>query len=327
MVIELTNGLHCSCKKYNVGILTITISKRETMRVDEITTWEAFVGVAKQGNFSKAAKSLALTPSQLSKRIARLEDRLGVRLFQRSTRVVSLTNEGRALFPKVNSILEDLSGVESFFQEHQKLSGTVRVTCVTFVAHRLLLPVLKDFMAMYPDIEIQLDLSEKFVNLIESGFDMAIRIETPKDSELIYRKLAPNDLIFCVSPEYLRRNKTPLTKPADLLQHDLLMLSIHNRCKFKDSPSQLSAFEAAKKIRCEDGVFLTEMALQGFGVLVRSIWDVQDHLKNGRLVQVLANHPIETFGFIHAVIPSARYLAPRVRAFLDFVIKQSVSWN
>jgi DNA-binding transcriptional LysR family regulator len=290
------------------------------MKIEEIAAWEAFLGVATHGNFSKAAELLKVPVPQVSKRVAKLESQLGTRLFQRTTRVVTLTDEGRALLPKIKSVLEDLQEVESFFENKQELSGTVKVTCVPFVAHKLLLPVLPDFMKKHPKIHIELELSEKFMNIIESGFDMAIRIETPKDTDLIYRKLLPNDLIFCASPEYLKKNKSPLRSPKDLKDHDLLMLSIHKKCRFKDQSFQLGEFEKTKKLTCENGVFLADLALNGFGVLVRSVWDVQDHLKRGTLVQVLKKHPLETFGHIHAVVPSKRFLAPRVRAFLDFVV-------
>ena len=109
------------------------------------------------------------------------------------------------------------------------------MTCVPFIAHTLLLPALDRFMKLHPGIHIELELSESFVNIVESGFDMAIRIETPKDSDLVYRKLAPNDLIFCASPDYLKKNKAKLTNTEDLKNHDLLMLSIHRRCRFKNS--------------------------------------------------------------------------------------------
>ena len=108
---------------------------------------------------------------------------------------------------------------------------------------------------------------------------------------------------------------------------DSLILDIHHRCKFQESSLKLKDFVKNKKLSCHDGVFLTNMALNGMGILVRSIWDVQDHLKSGKLVQVLQDHPLETFGHIHVVIPSKRFLAPRVRTFFDFIIEQSQLWK
>lgn len=297
------------------------------MKIEDLSLWEAFRGVAQHGNFSRASEHLRIPVPQVSKRVGKLEDQLGVRLFQRTTRVVSLTDEGRALLPKVRSILEDLAEAESFFENIDELQGTIKLTCVPFIAHRLLLPAIREFMMIHPDIHFELDLAEKFHNIIEAGFDMAIRIETPKDSDLVYRKLIPNDLIFCASPQYLKKNKTPLKKIEDLRHHDLLMLSIHRRCLFEKTKTRLGDFAKNKKITCEDGVFLTEMACQGEGILVRSIWDVQNYLHEGRLVQVLKKPRLETFGHVHAVVPSKRYLAPRVRVFLDFLLEKSQGWK
>jgi DNA-binding transcriptional LysR family regulator len=296
------------------------------MQIDEVTAWEAFLGVAKKGTFSSASQHLKIPVPQVSKRVAKLESQLGVRLFQRTTRVVTLTEEGKALLPKIQSILEDLREAESLFESTQSLRGVVKVTCVPFVAHRLLLPILDEFLKLHPGIQIELELSERFLSIIDAGFDMAIRIETPKDSNLIYRRLAPNDLIFCASPKYLK-GKPVLSQPKNLSQHNLLMLSIHHRCRFKNEDLTLKEFESAKKLTCDNGAFLTDMALNGMGILVRSIWDVRDHLKAGTLVQVLKKYPLETFGHIHAVVPSKRFLAPRVRAFYDFVVMKSQSWT
>ena len=296
------------------------------MKVDEISSWEAFRAVATHGNFSKAGETLHLTTSQISKRVSKIEGQLGVRLFHRSTRVVRLTEEGHALLPRVNTILADLHALESTFQQNQELSGRVHVTCVPFVAHRLLIPVLKEFEKDYPNIQVHLELSKKFANIIETGIDLAIRIETPKDSELIYRKLVPNELIFCASPKYLKERATP-REPSDLLKHNLLALDIHDRCKFKNTSAKLGNFTKTRKLHCGNGVFLTEMAIRDGGILVRSKWAVEEQLENGELVEVLANHPLETFGHIYAVIPSKRFLAPRVRVFLERVVAHASQWH
>jgi len=290
------------------------------MKIDELSLWEAFQGVAIQKSFSKAAKILRVGAPQLSKRINKLESQLGVRLFTRSTRQVALTDEGQSLLPKVNSILEDLQGLETSFESKQRIEGTVRITCVPFIAHRFLLPLLKNFMKRHPDVQIDLELSEGFVNLVESNTDLAIRIDDgPSDSSLVYRKLAPNQLILCASPGYLKKAKAPLQRPSDLKRHDVLMLDVHSGCRFEKGSQTLGEFVKDERIACNNGWFLTELALQNFGVLVRSELDVQVHLKSGALVQVMKNHPIEAFGNIYAVIPSRRYLAPRVRALMDFI--------
>ena len=297
------------------------------MKVSDISAWETFLSVAKHLSFSKAASDIKIPLAQVSKRISKLEGQLYVRLFQRTTRVVSLTEEGQALVPKISSILDDLKDTENLFESSDRVTGTIKVTCVPFIAHRLLLPVIAKFMESNPATRIELELSEGFKNIVEEGYDMAIRIESPSDTNLVYRKLAPNDLVLCASPEYLKSSNKKPTTIDDLKNQTLFMLSIHKKCSFMGRKERLGQFAGSSKIVCENGAFLTDMALRGMGIVVRSIWDVQDHLKSGRLVQVLKKYPIETFGHIYAVIPSKRYLTPRVRAFMDFIVQDSKHWS
>lgn len=294
------------------------------MKVEEIAIWEAFRGVAIHGGFSKASKKMKESVPQISKRVAKLEDSLGVRLFQRSTRVVSLTDEGRALLPKVSAILEDLASIETSFENTKDLSGTIRITAVPFLAHRLLIPVIAKFRKLHPLVEIDIEISEGMVNLADSNIDLAIRIyDEPEDSNLIYRKLMPNQLVLCASPRYLKNHPTPIRTPRDLKNHELLMLEVHGGCQFINQTQPLADFAPSQKIVCENGWLLTQMALEGFGVLVRSLWDVRQNLEKGELIQVLKNAPLEPFGHVYAVIPSRRLLAPRVRTFLDFVLAEA----
>lgn len=295
------------------------------MKVYELALWEAFLAVAKFGSFSQAAKQLRVSPPQLSKRINKLEDALGVRCFQRSTRSVALTSEGRAMLPSVTALLTDLEDLEGQFADATNASGVVRVTCVPAVAERFILPRLRTFLDRNPAVQIELDLSERFVNLIEQNIDVALRIQKPTDTNLVYRKLASNDLVLCASPAYLKSCRKPLRTPEDLHDHPFLTLAIHDRVRFLGSERTLGDFRASRRIVCENGVMTRELAVQGYGVLARSLWDVRELLEKKVLVRVLENHPLESFGEMYAVIPSRRFLAPRVRRFLEFLLEPTSS--
>lgn len=295
------------------------------MKIDDLLGWKAFVAVANFESFAKAARDLNLPVSVVSKRVAALEDQLSVRLFQRTTRVVRLTEEGRSVLPRIKDLISNFHEIENTFSDKAELSGVVKVTCVPFVAHSLLIPILEKFYKAHPKVKIELSLSEKIEGLIDSGFDMAIRIHTPDDTDLIYKKLVPNDLVFCATPKYLK-DKPPLKSPEDLLNHDLLFLRIHEKCRFQNSELSIKKFSSKKIIESDSGVFLTDLALNNFGILVRSIWDVKKHLESGKLIQVLKKHPLETFGHIHAVIPNKKFLSPRARAFYEFVIEAAKTW-
>lgn len=295
------------------------------MKTDDVLALKAFSDVAQFGNFAKASKGLTVPVSVLSKRVAKLEGQLGVRLFQRSTRVVTLTDEGTALLPKVRAVLDGLSEIEATFDARRELTGTVKIASVPFVAQNLLIPVIREFQKRHPKLKVELFLQEKTVNLIESGIDLAVRIAKPDDSDLIYRKLVPNELVLCASPRYLKRAKK-VRAIEDLHAHDLLFLRIHHECKFTGKSVALKTFTACKRVESDNGAFLTELALKDFGILVRSLWDVKAHLESGRLVRVLEHSPLETFGHVYAVVPSRRYLAPRVRAFWDCLLSAAQTW-
>lgn len=297
------------------------------MKVENLNLWEAFQNVAKYGGFAAAARKMKISIPQLSKRIAKLEEQLGLRLFRRSTRSVLLTNEGEVILPKIALALENLGSIESTFESNAKLSGTIKITSVPFVAHRLLIPIFQKFMDLNPGISFDLDLSERLVNLTEDNIDIAIRIHaTPTESGLIYRKLVPNKLILCASPLYLARHK-PIKKLEDLKAHCFLMLNIHKQCLFEKKRICLADLEPKRVFYSDQGWFLTQLALQHCGVLVRSVWDVKSYLISGELVPILTNSPLKDFGQIYAVISNRKFLAPKVRAFLDFMVQESQQWE
>jgi DNA-binding transcriptional LysR family regulator len=209
--------------------------------------------------------------------------------------------------------------LERTFEEKFNLSGTLRITSVTHLAHRILIPVLKEFHGLYPEVQVEMDVSDTFQNLIESKFDLAFRIDEPEDSEMVYSWLFANELVICTAPGYLDRNPHPLKSPKDLAKHSVLIYeSVKSAC-FRKSGKPLREFIQQQKFLSESGPFLVDLARQGLGVLVRSRWDIQSDLDEGTLIEVLPNHPLESWGNAYAVIPSRRYLAPRVRALLELV--------
>lgn len=256
----------------------------------------------------------------VSKKVSRLEESLGVKLFQRSTRVVSLTDEGKAILPQILAIQDDISAVESQFASRnpKNISGRVRISSVPFLAEKILCPLVQQFQKLHPEIIVDIDTGERFADLIEEGIDMALRIENPKDKNLVYKKLAPNQLMACASPSYLKAHK-PIRNSSDLKKHSVLMMDIHHKCRFERSQLVLKSLKGQQKISSKDGALLTEFARQGAGVLIRSEIDVAEDIQTGRLKQVLRSDPISTFGNIYLVIPNRKLLAPRVRILFDFI--------
>ena len=289
------------------------------MKIRDLSVWEGFIRVAQDKSFVSAANALKIGAPLLTKKIQALESELGVRLFQRTTRRVSLTQEGMALLPRVKAFLEDLENVENQFEAHEELSGLIRISCITAFTHRVLAPILMKFHELHPKVRFELDASDRYIDLIDSQIDLAIRADEPQGADYVYKKLVENELVVCASPAFLKKSKAKVSHPSDLKKYPLLTLDVYKDCKFIRAGIPLSELFEAKQIIAESGLLLTDLTLQGAGIGIRSLWDVKPFLADGSLVRLLPNHPIESFGTIYAVVTGNRLLARRVRMFLDFL--------
>lgn len=298
----------------------------ETIKIDDISLWQAFYWVGKRESFTGAAKALNLSVPVLSKKVARLEELLNTRLFTRTTRRVTPTNEARDLLPQIESLLQDLRNIETQLEPALEIEGPIRLTCIPALAQRYLGKAIVKFQKLHPLIRFDIHLSDSLVDIVEAQMDVAIRGQRPTGAQFVYRKLIPNELVLCASPSYLEKNGYP-TKILDLNKHHLLSLSAYENCSFIKTPYKLKEFRGSQKIVNENGFFLTELALQNAGIAVRSKWDVAPYLQSGKLVQVLEKFALEPFGDIYAVTPHRRLLTMRVRTFLDFLQQEAASWT
>lgn len=294
------------------------------MKIRDLLYWQTFVQVAEQKSFARAGSALGIGPSNISKQIAWLEGELGVRLLNRTTRSVTLSQEGEILLPWAKQLIEDASELESRALDARGLRGKIRLTCLPVVAHRWLVPELTKFRRKNPDVQFEIDLSERVVDLVAEQMDLAVRVQPPKGADFVFRELATNELVVCASPKYLKKVEPP-KKPHDLLKHSLLTLELYSGCRFIGTGLALRDLESARAVRCEVGLFLTELALAGEGIAIRSKWDVFPFLQSGALVELLPTFKIEPFGKAYLVIPQKKYLSPRVRAFADHLLMNSAN--
>ncbi len=292
------------------------------MKIRDLSLWEAFYWVAKDRNFTRAAQRLGISPPQLSKRVSGLESDLGVRLLHRTTRRVSLTQDGLALMPHLEAMLDDLHGLESRFERTDRVEGTIRMTSITAFAHRVLAPLIAEFSRLHPDVHFDITPTDQVIDLVENQMDLGVRVQEPQGSDSVYIKLLENSLILCASPKYLKTCTQPLRTPNDLHKHSVMLLKVYENCHFLSSRLRLGDLQGAQRVRCESGLFLTQMTIEGAGIAVRSEWDVQPLIKSGELVQVLPKHRLESFGTVYAIIPNRRLLAHRVRVFVDFITER-----
>lgn len=291
---------------------------------DSLHEMTIFSRVVASGSLSAAAREVGLSPAMVSRRLAALEARLGVRLVNRTTRSLSLTEEGAAYHEACARILAEIdeaNGLASAGRAEPR--GVLKVTMPASFGHKHVAPLIPSFAARYPKVQLALRLSDRRINLIEEGFDVAIRIEELADSSLAARKLAPNRRVVCASPAYLRRHGTPRT-PADLARHDCLVANWEQgfamTWDYKGPDGRPGAVRVAGRYACDNWEVLREWALAGLGVALKSTWDVRAHLEDGSLVPLFPGYTFDTDVAIYAVYPHRRYLPAKTRVFIDFLV-------
>lgn len=280
-----------------------------------------FVRVVELGSFTKAADALEISKAAVSKYVNRLEQRLDARLLHRTTRRLALTEAGQALYSRSAAALAELSEAENdVAQLTGKPRGLLRVTAPTYFGSATLAPRIKEFRARYPEVTLDLDLSDRLVDLVKERFDVAIRISALHDSSLVAMRLAPCPTALVGSPAYFRRHGTPRT-PADLSTHENLGYSIirtPNELRFRTPKGRSVTVTVRSTIRCNNDFALKQFALDGLGLAYFPRFFVEGELASGKLVQALADYPGPELS-INAIYETRRHLLPKVRAFLDFL--------
>ncbi|WNJ99403.1 LysR family transcriptional regulator [Thalassospiraceae bacterium LMO-JJ14] len=280
-----------------------------------------FAKVVETGGFSAAARELGLTPSAISRQIGNLEDRLGARLLNRSTRRISLTEVGREFHGRCADIAKSVEDAEALVASRlDHPQGTLRISATSAFAKVQLLPILPQFLAKNPDLKLSLELTDRDIDLIGEQIDVAIRFtEQISDTSMVARKLASNTRIFCAAPSYIKAHGEPKT-PEDLADHNCLRLSTvekFNNWQMNDGHSRV-ARRITGNFETNSSDALLHAALDGLGIAKLSTYLVHDELSDGRLVRVLPDYA-EDAADILAIYPNRRNLSPNVRAFVDFL--------
>ncbi|WP_199099008.1 LysR family transcriptional regulator [Dyella sp. ASV21] len=278
-----------------------------------------FVRAVNDGSLSAAGRELGLSPAAASKRLNRLEQALGVRLLQRSSRRLVLTEEGSIYFERCQAIIADVDDANAAVGLGQlEVRGQLHVSASVDMGRQYIGPIAADFVAQHPHLKLRLTNSDAMLDLFENGVDVAIRGGTMADSRLVSRLLANNFRVLCASPEYLARRGTP-TRVEQLEQHDCLML---HRPGHGILPWILQTPEGPRTLRvdaaitCDNGDLMRALAVAGHGLAFKSAWDIAEDVRAGRLVPVLAD-VILPDAHIYAIYPSRCYLPARIRGFVD----------
>lgn len=284
--------------------------------MDRIQCMQSFVRVAESGGFTAVAEELQITQSTVSKRVAALESHLGVKLLQRSTRQVVVTDEGSRYYAECREILERIDACESGLGRQSSPSGILRLTCPTALSHLQIFPRLRGFMDRYPDLRVSINVTDRNVDLIEEGVDVGIRVGDLDDSALIARRIGTARRVVVATPEYLTRVGEPQV-PKDLADYDCLSnfkiwtFSNENR---KDSIS----IPVIGRLSSNSPTGIREAVLSGLGIAMSPIWIYGNDIAEGRLVTILDKY-LPTPLPIHAIYPSRQYLPPKVSAFIEYL--------
>jgi len=288
---------------------------------------EVFVAAVDLGNFSAAGRRLGLSPSAVSKLVTRLEERLGSRLLVRSTRALTLTPEGDAYLQRARRILSEIEETERIVAGGAAAvpRGLLRINVSVGFGVRCVVPLVPDFLKLYPEVQLDLSLSDSIIDLIEERADIAIRTGPLRDSSLTARKVMESPRIITASPDYLKRYGMPKT-PADLDRHNCLIFNFRRtqvEWPFRD-PAAGKAFmkPISGNLMVNNGLTMRQMALHGVGLARLARFDVEDDIAAGTLVPVLEKFSAGDSVPFHALFVSHDYMAARIRAFLDFLTER-----
>lgn len=285
--------------------------------MDRFGDLDVFAHVVTAKSMSAAGRELKLSPAVISKRIRRLEERLGVRLLQRTTRQLSLTEAGQGFYERVVSILASIEDAEAWVASGSgQARGTLRVSAPTSFGRLHIAPHLKAFLDANPMVTVDLILTDAFVDIIGEGFDLAVRIADLQDSSLVAKRLAPNHRVLCATPSYVRERGLP-GSVEELAQHTLIA---HNADQWRlDGPSGPVNVAVTGPLRTNSSEVVREALLGGVGIALRSTWDVGPELKSGQLVHVLPDYSGGKRVAVYAVYPSRRHMEQKVRVFVDYL--------
>ena len=282
--------------------------------------WEGiseFVNVAETDSFTQAAKKLAISTAQVSRQVNALEQRLNIKLFYRTTRKVSLTEEGRIFYQHCRGVLDGLDAAERAVTNLQsKPQGKIKLTAPITYGEQQILPLINNFMMQYTDIEVTAFLSNQQVDLVDEGFDLAIRLGKLSDSSMMAKKLAERTNYVCASPVYLEKYGIPHSL-SELDKHSCL-LGIRDYWHFIDAGKERN-LRVTGRLRYNSGFGLVDAALKGLGIVQLPDYYTKEHIMKGDLITLLDNYKVPDEG-IWAIYPHNRHLSPKIRLLVDYLL-------
>lgn len=293
--------------------------------MDRFGALQAFVKVVELGSFARAAQRLDLSTSAVSRQVSDLEAHLDVRLLNRTTRRLSLTEAGQSFYEHAVQLVADLDEAEASVRASATVpKGTLRLTCGVSFGIRYLAPVLADFAREHPEVVFDLDVSDRAVDLVEEGYDLAVRIGSIGQQGMVSRRLGWTQIVCCAAPAYLERSRAPLDTPADLVGHECLSytnVALPNTWRFLDASGRHEDIRIVTRHRANNGQLLASLATSGLGVVYSPDFIVADEIRAGKLLKLLSDYRPPRSP-IAAVYPSRRHLSAKVRVVVDYLARR-----
>jgi len=285
--------------------------------LQEMSVFSRLVG---SGSLSAAARELGISPALVSRRLAALENRLGVRLINRTTRSLNLTVEGARYYDACTRVLAEIEEADAEVSVGRvEPQGTLKVALPASFGHQHVAPLVPQFAARYPKVQLALSLSDRTVNIMDEGLDVAVCIADLQDSSLAARRLAPNRRVVCASPAYLAAHGVPRT-PDDLARHNCLVASeFVGNWDYRAPDGKTGSVRVSGRYCCDNWEVLREWALAGLGIALKSTWDVHRQLEDGSLVALFPGYAFHSDVAIYAVYPHRRFLPAKTRVFIEFL--------
>jgi DNA-binding transcriptional LysR family regulator len=291
--------------------------------MDKFQEMRVFSAVVDASSFVAAADSLGMSKAAVSRYVSELEQRLGVRLMHRTTRKLSLTPEGEVFLARCRDILASIESSEAEISTRSvTASGLLKVSVPVSFGIRHLAPLWSEFLSDHPQVTLDVQLADRVIDLVDEGFDMAVRIARLPDSSLISRQLASTRLVLCAAPSYLKRRGTP-AHPSELAQHDVLgysLMAMGDQWQFTGPEGPVSV-KVRPRMWTNNGDSCVAAALQGSGIQLQPTFLIDDELASGQLVEILPQFRSVELG-IYAVYPSRKFVLPKVRAMVEFLANE-----
>ncbi len=291
---------------------------------DKLDGMTVFVRVVEKGSFTLAAKQLGHSTSYISKEVSRLENRLGVRLLNRSTRTISLTDIGKSYYEYCRQIVADAEEAErSISSQHDVPQGVLKISAPVSFGQIYLTKLLPQFLNTYPEVQLDVDFNDRLVDVVAEGFDVVIRVSNLKDTALINRKIMPSKIVTVASPDYLECNGYP-TQPRELAQHDCISYAyrqVPTHWDYISKEGEPIGVAVKPRVICNNAEMELSMALAGMGITRFPAFCCEKEIHQGKLVPLLEEFEQGDFG-VYAVYPHRRHLSVKVRVFVDFLVQR-----